>query len=236
MNIKMRKAKLLKLTIAAVSLIAIETFIVSCQRSSIEDSQPSAENNQTSAAREVAITFDEDVDVIPAGWMSGAGGGKQVRKFISLDGSNDCHTDIGCLKFKYKTGGDWGGIMWWPLDCGESGESETSWANVNSGTCAINLLEQGNFSSITRLTFWAKGETGQEFIEFKVGDRNTLPTPGKKKKFRLTSNWQKYEIDLSGGNLDLTRAVSVLIWVATDIQNPDGAVFYLDDIQFEGVQ
>jgi hypothetical protein len=36
--------------------------------------------------------------------------------------------------------------------------------------------------------------------------------------------------------MDLTKVVGLFLWVAADIDNPDGAVFYLDSIQFEGVK
>jgi hypothetical protein len=32
----------------------------------------------------------------------------------------------------------------------------------------------------------------------------------------------------------LTNAVALFIWTATDIDNREGAVFYLDDVKFEG--
>ena len=235
---KIKKVELLKKITAAVVLLIVVVIIKACQQSSVQETLISEHSNGTQKninLKGATVTFDEDLDVIPAGWMSG-GGASEVMKFISLETSDDCYMDTVCLKFEYSTGGSWGGVMWWPLSCGTSGASEASWTNVKSGTCGINLLERGNISGITRLTFWARGEKGQEFIEFKVGDRNILPTPGKRAKFRLSSNWTKYEIDLNGGNMDFTNAIAILTWITNDIQNPNGAVFYLDDIQFEGVQ
>jgi hypothetical protein len=171
------------------------------------------------------------LEAIPAGWMSG---GSNPADFISLQKSNDCHTGEDCLQVTYKVGGEWGGIYWWPLLCGESG-TEEAWNEIKRGTCGINVLEMGNFSTVNRLTFWSRGDQGGEVIEFKIGGVDVEPTPGRSLgKVTLTSTWEQYAIDLEG--LNLTNAIGLFLWIATDINNPQGAVFYLDDIQFEGTK
>ena len=50
----------------------------------------------------------------------------------------------------------------------------------------------------------------------------------------MTAEWKRYEIDLAG--LDMRRAVGLFMWVATDLQNPKGATFYLDNVQFESTK
>ena len=166
--------------------------------------------------------------MVPAGWMSGRG---EPSSFINLNeqlASSDCHTGIDCLKIEYKSGAEWAGIMWWPLDCGDS------WECAKRGTFVFNPLQESNLSTVERLTFWAKGESGNEVFDFKVGAVDFLPTPGHRVRFRLTSNWQKYEIDLRDSRMDFNRVVAGLIWIATDRHNPQGASFLIDDIQFEG--
>ena len=97
------------------------------------------------------------------------------------------------------------------------------------------MLEAGNFSTVSRLAFWAKGDQGEEIIEFKIGAVDIPPIPGRSLgKVTLARDWKPYEIDLEG--MDLTNAVGLFLWVASDVDNPQGAVFYLDDIQFEGVK
>ncbi len=170
---------------------------------------------------------------IPAGWMSGGG---SPEPFISLGGGspNDCYTGAHCFQVTYDPGGMWGGIFWWPLSCGESGTTE-AWGRVQKGTCGINVLEAGNLSAVKRLTFWARGDKGGEVVEFKIGAMDVLPSPGRSLgRVTLTSNWEQYEIDPEG--MDLTNAIGVFAWIADDVSNPQGAVFYLDDIQFEGVK
>jgi hypothetical protein len=139
-----------------------------------------------------------------------------------------------CIKLTYRTGGGWGGIYWWPLACGDSGTHE-AWERVKSDVCGVNVLQAGNFSAVDSLTFWARGEQGGEVIEFKIGGADVPPMPGRSTgRVSLTSEWQLYSIDLIGK--DLTNAAGLFCWIATDANNPDGAVFYLDDIQFEGTR
>lgn len=72
-------------------------------------------------------------------------------------------------------------------------------------------------------------------IEFKVGAGDILPSPGRSLgKVTLTLNWNQYEIDLVG--MDLTNVVALFSWIAADTDNPQGAVFYLSEIRFEGVE
>ena len=174
-----------------------------------------------------------DALAIPSGWMSG---GASPEPYISLARGSEavCHTEADCLQITYRPGGVWGGIYWWPPACGETG-TEEAWNNVTRGACGVNVLETGNLSAVNRLAFWARGDQGGEVIEFKIGAVDILPSPGRSLgKVTLTRTWEQYAIDLEG--MDLTNAVGLFLWVASDLDNPEGAVFYLDDIQFEGVR
>jgi hypothetical protein len=174
----------------------------------------------------------DQLEAIPAGWMSGRG---NPESFMDVGGSSEnCHTGADCIKLTYRTGGGWGGIYWWPLACGSSGTPD-AWERVKNGVCGVNVLQAGNFSAVDSLTFWVRGEQGGEVIEFKIGGADISPMPGRSTgRVSLTSEWQLYSIDLVGK--DLTNATGLFCWVATDANNPDGAVFYLDDIQFEGLR
>lgn len=171
----------------------------------------------------------EALNAVPAGWMSG---GSNPESYISLDTSNDCPTGSGCLQVTYEAGGVWGGIFWWPISCGESG-TPAAWDRVQQGTCGVNVLDMGQFSTVDRVSFWARGDQGGETIEFKVGAADVSPIPGRSLgKVTLTSEWQRHEIDLQGANM--TDAIGLFAWIAADLDNPQGAIFYLDDIQYEG--
>ena len=220
----------------------------------------SAHNNQgaspqTSLIITVPLTATVRLDAlaVPLGRMSGVG---EPDSFIELKASpNDCHTGSDCLRFTYKPGGRWGCVYWGPfcigtivhVRCQEAGEGiivygellciafvrTQTWDRVQRGTCSINVLESGGLRAVNRLTFWARGERGGEVVEFRVGAVDVLPSPGRSLgKVTLTSTWEQYEIDLA--NVDLTNAIGLFAWIATDMHNPQGAVFYLDDIQFEG--
>jgi hypothetical protein len=168
---------------------------------------------------------------IPAGWMTSSGG--DPRPYIKLPSEpGACRTGAECIKVVYNPGGVWGGIWWWPPACGPSG-SPDAWPRFTRGTCAINLQAAGPLSSVRKLTLWARGAKGGEVVEFKVGATDTLPKPGRSTgKVTLSTEWKQYEINLEG--LDTTRVAGLFAWIAADLDNPQGAVFYLDDMQFEG--
>jgi len=102
-----------------------------------------------------------------------------------------------------------------------------------------------DLSGATTLRFWARGQTGGEEIEFFVAGVGWNPAtvmpvepfpdssprhPGPGTITTLTSDWQRYEIDVSG--LDLSYVLGGFGWVTNDSQNPGGAVFFLDDIEY----
>jgi len=105
-----------------------------------------------------------------------------------------------------------------------------------------------NLSGTVALNFWARGEQGGEKIEFFIGgvgrDPNTgepefgKPFPDSTPRFpprytitTLGNTWQKYSIPLT--NLNLTNIMGGFAWYATVANNPAGAVFFVDDIEFE---
>lgn len=172
-----------------------------------------------------------DALAIPAGWMSG---GNASEQFISLSTAAGHLPGSKSSLITYIAGGVWGGWFWWPQSCGKSGTPD-AWEKAKNDTCGINVLEAGSLGAVNRLTFWARGEKGGEIIEFKIGAVDISPKPGRSSgKVSLASAWKQYEIDLNG--MDLTNAVALFAWIAADVDNPQGAVFYLDDIQFEGTK
>jgi hypothetical protein len=174
-----------------------------------------------------------DALAIPAGWMSG---GTTPTTYITLTGGDDtiCNTGADCFHITYQPGGTWAGIFWWPSTCGGEG-TEEAWETARSGACGVDVLQAGGFSKVTQLTFLARGEKGGEVVEFRIGASDIAPIPGRATgKVSLTSEWQPYSINLEG--IDLTNAVGLFLWTATDVDNPNGAVFYLEDVQFEGEQ
>jgi hypothetical protein len=98
----------------------------------------------------------------------------------------------------------------------------------------------------TRLTFRARGASGGEQIEFFIGGigrdsftgapnkpfpDSTPRIPPAGTTVTLTSDWSLYTIDLTGA--DLSYLSGGFAWLASARKNPQGAVFWLDDIQFD---
>lgn len=103
-----------------------------------------------------------------------------------------------------------------------------------------------DLTGATTVTFWARGERGGERVEVFAGgigrDAVTgVPTkpyydsfarvPAVGQTITLTKKWTRYTIPLTGQ--DLHYVVGGLGWVANAQNNPGGAVFYLDDIQYD---
>lgn len=194
--------------------------------------------NRASAQSSISISTSSPPAVrldalgIPAGLMSGAHDPSSV---ITMSASPvACHTGADCVQARYRAGSTFAGVVWWPTSCGPSG-TPGAWQRARSGSCAIDVLAAGHLRTVTRMTFWARGERGQEVIEFKVGDTSLLPSPGRSSGLlTLTPTWKQYTFELA--DLDLHRTVGLFMWVAADLHNPNGATFYLDDVQFEGTR
>jgi hypothetical protein len=102
-----------------------------------------------------------------------------------------------------------------------------------------------------KITFWARGARGGERIEFFAGGtgwnvekrerESAYPDsfcriPSQGKTTTLTRAWKKYSIDLGilkkRKNENLRHVIGGFAWVASAKRNPDGAVFYIDDIRY----
>ncbi len=99
-----------------------------------------------------------------------------------------------------------------------------------------------DLSGTVRLTFWARGENGGEQIEFFLAGVGWDPPtqfpdsssrhPPQGTRTTLSANWQQYSIEGLAAR-DLSYVLGGFGWVADDTHNPGGAVFYLDDIEYE---
>jgi len=155
---------------------------------------------------------------VPSGWM-----GDQKDISLTTDHAVDPHSGTTCIQVIYRrspgTRHGWAGVVWQ--------HPENNWGSREGA--GIDL------SATSQLTFWARGEAGGERIEeFKVGGtKGPYPDSGEAKigPVVLTDAWQRYVIDLSGKNL--THIIGGFVWSANLAGNPDGCIFYLDDIRFE---
>ena len=134
------------------------------------------------------------------------------------------HRGKTCIRVTYSgaapEGAGWAGVYWQsPVD---------NWGTV-PGPTGYNL------SRARRLTFWVRGTTGAERVQFLVGGitgryGDSLQPAVKTPVLRLSTAWQRVTITLTGRNL--THIIGGFGWVASSQQDPQGAVFYLDDIVY----
>ncbi|MBI3467438.1 MAG: hypothetical protein HY000_30890, partial [Planctomycetes bacterium] len=162
---------------------------------------------------------------------------------VSINGSSTTSPHSGATairsEFRNTTGLNFGGF-YFQNGVLPAGASEPQ---LNFGTVANAGID---LSGATALTFWARGEQGGETIEFFMGgvgrDAGTgapiAPYPDSSPRvpsigttFPLTTVWQQFTIPLAGR--DLSYVLGGFAWVANAPNNPNGAVFYLDDIQYE---
>ncbi|MCU0651465.1 MAG: hypothetical protein MUC39_00775 [Candidatus Omnitrophica bacterium] len=158
-----------------------------------------------------------DNHFIPSGWMGDSGDLKLNDQFME-----NPHGGTTCLQFSYSAkksqGQGWAGMYWQ--------NPANNWGSKKGGF---------DLTGMTKLTFWARGAKGGEVIQkFVVGGikgaypDSTLVEMG---PVELTDTWKEYTINLAGK--DLSFISGGFGWVASADQNPNGAVFYIDDVKYE---
>jgi len=154
---------------------------------------------------------------IPSGWMGDYG---DLR--IDTGSKENPYLGDTCLKITYSgqatQGARWAGMCWQ--------HPANNWGNVDAGY---------DLSRATKLTFWARGEKGGERIEeFKIGGLMGEFSDSDSAVIGpviLNKDWTQYTIDLKGK--DMSYIIGGFCWAANVDNNPNGAVFYLDEIKFE---
>lgn len=156
----------------------------------------------------------------PSGRMGDAIGTKNVQ--FNESWKDGVHSKPTCIKVSYNPGAQrWAGIYWQnkPDNWGDQPGDDLSTRNFR------------------RITFWAKGQNGEESVEFKAGGISASEKKYKDSfevttgKLQLERDWKKYEIKLEGQNLSCV--IGVFCWVIDGAAHPNGATFFLDDIQYE---
>jgi len=152
----------------------------------------------------------------PSGWL---GDYDAIRRVSS---ERFPHSGNNCLRFRYTgrtpQGAGWVGVYWLnPVN---------NWGDVKGGF---------NLKGAKKLSFWARGENGGErIVRFGMGGvGGKYPDSAKAEigPIALTSQWQKYEVSLIDKNLEYISGG--FYWMTDKNSNPDGAVFYIDDILYE---
>lgn len=189
--------------------------------------EPGIEQNQQPTSQDlnpttISAPFIVPVYFYPSGWM---GDGEHGKRYINLDTAfrgrpRPDDNDGVCNKISYQPGPTgWAGIFWQYPD--------SNWGDQPGR----------RIRGAKRIVFWATGERGGEVVEFKAGGIRDS-----RKRYQdsfevsigrvtLTNEWRRYEIPLVGQ--DLSNVIGAFAWVATGSANPNGLIFYLDDIRYE---
>ncbi len=153
----------------------------------------------------------------PSGWM-----GDYSDIGLSEESFTSPHSGSTCIKVTYKAkkaqGVGWAGVYWQ--------NPSNNWGTKSGGY---------DLTGAKKVTFWARGEKGGERVEeFKIGgitgeygDSDVVGIG----PVSLTTEWRQFVIDLDGK--DLSSISGGFCWVINADTNPQGAVFYLDDIKYE---
>ena len=156
----------------------------------------------------------------PSGWL-----GDFRDLIIDLNCQDLPFSGDSCIRITYTAEGSkyayWAGMYW------QHPANNTGY--IDGG---IDL------TGASRVTFWARGDVGGEKIDaFKFGGvLGAYPDTDSDGIYylRLSSEWTKYEIDLT--QCDLSYISSFFCWVANRYANPQGLIFYLDEIKIETSQ
>ncbi len=91
-----------------------------------------------------------------------------------------------------------------------------------------------NMEEVDKLTFWARGDSGGEKVEFRVGGtQSEYPQPSLSTGvIPLKETWQEYSIDFQD-EPHLNQVFAGFSFITNGELNPDGCTFYLDDITYK---
>ena len=213
---------------------------------------PQAQSSADAAVQHMADVMDQDHDRV---WIyediSSPGNHFHARGKMPADGpvtiygsyADDTHAGATSIRNEFcaTTEDAWGGFYFMNGVMPEgASEPLPNWGTVPNAGFDLTGAES--------LTFWAKGAVGGEVIEFFVGGVGRDPASGQpielypdsaplypasspQRVFTLANQWEPFTFDLTG--LDMSYVLGGFGWVATAASNPDGAVFYLDDMYFE---
>lgn len=153
------------------------------------------------------------------------GDGKAQDRYLQVDSEypGNPRTPPSCMRISYKPG--------------PTGWAGQYWLNVKDNWGQQAGEDLGGYQNVV---FWARGEHGGELVEFKAGALDATRSAGIQYKdsfgtslgtVPLSPEWRQYRINLRG--LDLSNVIGAFAWVATEENNPNGVVFYLDDLRYE---
>lgn len=149
---------------------------------------------------------------IASGWM----GSTDAIEYDDCWKENP-HAGESCIKCVFSDPKGWGGIVWQ--------NPANNWGDDEGGV---------DLTGAKQLSFWARGDKGDEMVEFKMGliaKNKPFWDTGKASlgKVKLTKEWKQFIIPLDGK--DLSRILTGFSWTTKGRAEP--VTFYLDDIIYE---
>ncbi|MBN1898217.1 MAG: hypothetical protein JW827_05540 [Spirochaetes bacterium] len=153
---------------------------------------------------------------IPSGWMGDWG-----DIYLNEMYKENPHSGKTCIKIIYsaekKQKAGWSGIYWQ--------NPPNNWGYFKGGY---------DLTGAKRLYFYARGEEGEEYVEFKMGGiigKYSDTTMGNKTgAIKLSRDWKLYGIDLEG--YDLKYISGGFCAVFSSQLNTNGCTFYLDEVYY----
>lgn len=190
-----------------LSLTEISPFISTVEAKDLAE--------KTSEAIKSYLPFDLETQFYPSGWM---GDGKFGTKYLSIKHvqSSLNGKDTVATKIEYRQGPEkWAGIYWQYPD--------KNWGDKPGRT----LL------GAKSITFYAKGENGNEIVEFKSGGiRGGRYQDSFEKslgKITLSRQWTQYVLDIS--KEDLKNVIGAFAWIANGDDNGGHVIVYISELR-----
>ncbi|MBU1044946.1 MAG: hypothetical protein KJ915_11175 [Candidatus Omnitrophica bacterium] len=154
---------------------------------------------------------------VPCNWMG---------DFKCIDLFQNCRdnpqTGEFCMRWKYIPESmqeeGWVGVYWQTYH--KSGETQ--------------MRDGVDLRQAKKITLWARGEQGNEKIKIKVGGLGgRFPDSDQKTSdvLTLSKDWQQFSVNLE--DVDMSFIDGIFCWLTDKKMNPDGCVFYLDNIRYE---
>jgi hypothetical protein len=213
---------MLKATRRALLVSSCLVSLVHCRRAPTPESSAEPLTATGSSSKPAAAGRTVPVLDISSAYPATENVGAKRRIHLEKASAGDAHSPPDAWKIEFEKTGDFGGICW-KNRLGNEGEAP---GDDLSG------------AGYRRISFWAKGTSGGETAEFRAGGLGDLKTRHRDSfdvtagKIKLNANWNEYSIYVN--DVDLSSVMTVFCVLLHREDNAEGAVIYLDDIQYRG--
>ncbi len=195
-------------------------LLVHCRR----ESKPEPSTQPVAATESVSRAAARPVPVldVSTAYPTTENVGAKRRIHLEKAAAGEAHSPPDAWKIELEKTGDFGGICW-KNRLGNEGEAPGD-----------DLSAAG----YRRISFWAKGTSGAETAEFRAGGLGDIKTRHRDSfdvtagKVKLTTTWSEHSIYVN--DVDLSSVMTVFCVLLHREDNAQGAVIYLDDIQYRG--